>query len=95
MPSMVQYFSAIDKMKAEKLRNEIQDTFKGSKQYEHGDLVISPVEHVVDVDTGEVARYGFAVFYDAVEIDSEIQCLVMQERRNMKHRKYSSDGEVL
>ena len=95
MPSMVQYFSTRDETKAEKLRNEILDAFKGSKQYEHGDLAISPVEQVVDVDTKKVARYGFAVFYNAVEIDSEIQCLVMQERRNMKHREYGPDGKAV
>lgn len=88
MPSMMQYFIARDKMKVEKLRNEIQDAFKGSKQYEHGDLVISPVEHVANVDTGEVARYRFAVFYYAIEIDPEIQCLVIRALRG-------AEGEVL
>ena len=89
MGSMTQFYGAKDELRAIQVREDIYDAFRGSRAFEEDRLVVSPIAPVYDMETGDLACYGFEVYFDDVDI-SDIRVHVQEERRVMTHARIAA-----
>lgn len=85
---MIQYYTAPTEERAQKLNHDICQALKGSLAFMHDKIVVEPVGPVVDIPTGEVSHYGFAVYFDTVDIEGT-NVRFQEERRLMNHKAAS------
>lgn len=88
MNTMIQIYTAKTKERAEKLNNDICETFVGSKYFVDNQLIVTPVEPFYDInDSEKIAAYGFWVYFDTVELDSDVQVQIQIDRFDVDHGK--------
>lgn len=86
MQTMAQVYTAKTKERARKLNNDICEAFAGSGHFIDDRLVVTPVEPIYNGDLGPFdapTAYGFWVYFDTVEFDTDIQADILIDRHNI------------
>jgi len=88
MGTMIQYYTAPSEERAQKLNNDICQAAPERLAFMKDEIVVEPVGPVIDILTSEVSHYGFAVYFDTVDVEGT-NVRFQEERRLMNHKAAS------
>lgn len=66
---------------ANKLHDDICESFADSGHFKDDSLIVTPVTPIYDQDTNEIKAYGFWVYFDAEEFDDDVIVNVLKRAK--------------